>query len=317
MTQHIYVNGPTNVVRLGNKESNKVIYIFFDVHNDPNYQSKCEDIRSHDIARFLIQTFDDLKLNSDITYDFMFERSPINPNHYSRIKGMYIDQIAYLFNKTFKIDLDKNVVQKSDELPNVRLHWVDVRNYVLNFTIDMIYKNIPQAINNLQSNPNIFNANQFSDVIKIINAQIVFLYKTLYETKDLNNPKITKRMFSMEENILANYSLADYDEITKKVIYKLLKSYKNKNIQEKMLYIINNDLHDIFSEFFKYIEEILKKLEELKIKLEIVGNNNINDVLMPRRDGTFNYGMDPNEVDEYLTLFNNIKKNYLILLLVV
>jgi hypothetical protein len=172
----------------------------------------------------------------------------------------------------------------------------------------MIYKNIPQAINNLQSNPNIFNANQFSDVIKIINAQIVFLYKTLYETKDLNNPKITKRMFSMEENILANYSLADYDEITKKVIYKLLKSYKNKNIQEKMLYIINNDLHDIFSEFFKYIEEILKKLEELKIKLEIVGNNNINDVLMPRRDGTFNYGMDPNEVDEYLTLFNNIKK---------
>ncbi len=308
MAEHIYVNGPTNVVRLENKEMNKVIYVFFDFHLDSAFQTKCDDIRSQDVARFLVETFDDLKLKSDKTYDFMVERGPLVPYFTkSDRKGRYLDQVMGLFNKTFKIDLATNKVQQSDKLPNVNLHWTDVRDYVLNFTMDMQYNQIPQAIQNLQHTLNVLNINQFSDSIKIVNSQIVFLYKVMYETKDLNNPTITKYMFSVEEKILSAFTLAEYDEVTKKIVYKLLKSYKNKKVQEKILYIINNELHEIFLDFFKYINESLEKLEELKKKLDTIGNNNLYDVLMQQNDGTYNYGIDFNEFDNYISLFLDIK----------
>ncbi len=308
MNQHIYVNGPTNVVRLENKEINKVIYVFFDFHTSSDFQTKCDDIRSQDVARFLVQTFDDLKFKSGKTYDFMVERGPLIPYFMeSNRKGRYLDQVMGLFNRTFNINLNTNKVQQSDKLPNVNLHWTDVRDYVLNFTMDMQYNQIPQAVQNLRYNFNILNINQFSDAIKIVNSQIVFLYKVIYETKDLNNPIITKYMFSMEEKILSKFTLAEYDEITKKIVYKLLKSYKNKNIQKKILYIINNELHDIFLEFFKYINESLEKLEELKKKLEVIGNNGLYDVLLQQKDGTYNYGIDFNEFDSYISLYLDIK----------
>ncbi len=308
MDKHIYINGPTNVVRLENKDLDKVIYVFFDFHVDPQFQTKCDDIRSHDVARFLVQTFDDLKIKSDKKYDFMLERKPLSPYYTDpKRKGIYLDQITDLFNRAFKIDLGKNKVKQSDELSNVRLHWTDIRDYVLNFTYDMQFNQIPQAVQNLHYNLNIFNINQFSDALKIVNSQVIFLYKVLYETKDLNNPTITKQMFSMEENILSKYSLADYDEVTKKVVYKLLKSYKNKKIQEKMLHIINNELHNIFLEFFKFINENLGKLEEIKTKLELMGNHGINEVLMQHKDGNYMYGIDSEGWSEYYSLFGLIR----------
>jgi hypothetical protein len=312
MSKDIFINGPTNVVRLEGKINgiNKVMYDFFDIHVSENFQTKCEDIRSNDIARFLVKTFDELKTKSDKTYDFMVERHPLTPAFRpSKVKGRYLDQVQYLFNRAFKIDLNKGIVQKSDELPNVRLHWVDIRDYVLNFTIDLIYKNIPQVINNLKNNLNIFNINQLCDLIKMTTAQIIFIYKILYETKDLQNPKFTKQMFSVEEDILSKYTLKEYDELIKKMIYKLLKGYSNNEVQEKILYIINNDLHNIFLDFFKFIGDSLGKLEKLRERLAVVGNNNMYEVLIKREDGTYGYGISSHEYDNYITWFNDIHEN--------
>ena len=39
------INGPTNVVRLEGKVNNikKVIYVFFDFHIEPNFQTTCDN----------------------------------------------------------------------------------------------------------------------------------------------------------------------------------------------------------------------------------------------------------------------------------
>ena len=47
----VFVNGPYNVVRLeGNVgKVKKVLYVFFDVHNDVSGQTECQNIRSIEI----------------------------------------------------------------------------------------------------------------------------------------------------------------------------------------------------------------------------------------------------------------------------
>ncbi len=312
MDEHIYVNGPINVIRLQNGKINKVIYVIFDAKIDSEHQLRCESIRGEDVADFMVRTFDELKTTSDKTYDFMLEREPSRALNidYNK-KGRYIDQIIYLFHKAFKIDKDKNIVQQSYELPNVRFHWVDVRDYVLNITNNFVSNYLPDAILALETKMSINNVNQFADLIDIVNSQIGFIYGVIYETELSNDLPKTKHIFSTKGRILANFLIPEYDEITKKIMYKILKSYNNKNIQDKINYIINNELHDIFINFFGFVKKSLNELEQIKKRLNRLKNIDNNDTwktLMPRKDGTVSYDIEYNESHEYLDLCKNMNK---------
>jgi hypothetical protein len=62
-------------------------------------------------------------------------------------------------------------------------------------------------------------------------------------------------------------------------------------------------------EFFKYIDESLNELEKLKQKLALAGEkNSVYNVLMPHKDGIFDYNMDFSEKEQYFSLFITIKK---------
>ena len=60
MTISNYVSGPVNTVRLEGSINGvkKIIYLFMDFHADLHHQTECEDIRSLDIDKYLVQTFD-------------------------------------------------------------------------------------------------------------------------------------------------------------------------------------------------------------------------------------------------------------------
>ena len=140
-----YIDGPINVVRLHNK--NKIIYIFFDFHIQPNYQTRCEDINSQPISTFLVSTFNNLKTKTNKIYDFMVERSPLLPSYVNfKKRGKYINEIMYLFNKSFNINLDESIVNPSLEIPNVRFHWTDIRDYIIKKATDIIYDYIPSIV---------------------------------------------------------------------------------------------------------------------------------------------------------------------------
>ncbi len=310
MSKHIYVNGPLNVVRLQNNKINKVLYLMFDAHLEPEDQLRCESKYAEDVATFLLNTFDELKITSNKTYDFMLEieRTKLLNIDYNE-KGNYFDQIIYLFHQAFKLNKNKNIVQQSDGLSNVRFHWVDIRDYVLNITNNFIFKYLPDAITDLEDRLSIDNINQFADLINIINSQIVFIYGAIYETELSNDIHKKKHIFSNKGRILANLLTSEYDEITKNFMHKILKSYNNKKIQEKINYIINHELHDIFVNFFEFIKKSLRELEQIKKKLENYDNDNIWKTLMPRKDGTVFYGMEYSELHGYLDLFKTIRKH--------
>lgn len=302
--QSININGPVNVVRLeGNiNDISKVIYVMFDFHNNVNNQTKCNDIRSYDVSRFLVKTFDELKQDSKKIYDFMFEQGP-NPLYgISKYKDRYIDEIGYMFNKAFNVDKEKNIVSMSHEMSNVRFHWVDIREFMLDYTKDMVYRNIPMAIEHINQNFSIQNINNLYDALKITNAQMTYLYNLIYKDTD-----ITKQEFTIETNILADYLPEEYRTMIKNMIKKLFGSYKNDNVKEKIINIINVDLHNVFTEYFKFIDDVFLKLDNLKHKFTEWNNDPFN-ILIKHSDGIYNYGPPRKEYDETIAFINSIKE---------
>src|SRR5437868_2123251 len=70
------INGPVNVIRLeGNIQGiKKVIYLFMDIHNDLEQQTKCDD-DTPTIREFFTDIFTRLS-DQPINYDFLLEYGP-------------------------------------------------------------------------------------------------------------------------------------------------------------------------------------------------------------------------------------------------
>src|SRR5579885_355481 len=67
-----YINGPVNVIRLEGEVAGirKVLYVLMDIHLDVSEQSKCANLRSKDVDKFLLEKFDELSASgSDRAYD--------------------------------------------------------------------------------------------------------------------------------------------------------------------------------------------------------------------------------------------------------
>lgn len=146
------VNGPINVMRLEGKIHgiNKVIYLFMDFHMDVESQTQCRNIFSKDIQKYLVDNFYEVSnKNSDKIYDFFLEIHPTDLTleekmdlEYPDYKQRYIHEVIKVFIKIFNFDPKKNKVSVNKLFKNVRLHFLDIRDYykkTLNKKCDRIY----------------------------------------------------------------------------------------------------------------------------------------------------------------------------------
>src|SRR5438552_1625690 len=77
---HLYINGPINVIKLeGNiGQIKKTIQLFMYWDTSPDNQTKCDDIRAIDINTYFVRKFDsDLKSHPKRIYDFIYGRGPL------------------------------------------------------------------------------------------------------------------------------------------------------------------------------------------------------------------------------------------------
>ena len=134
------INGPVNVVRLEGRINgiNKVIYLFMDYHIPVSVQTACENLFAKDISLYLAENFN--KLNkSNKMYDFFFEINPTDLQNIQKgypyatdanYKEIYILEIRKFFRRVFKYKPNENVVSVSDYFKNIRLHYIDIRDYL-------------------------------------------------------------------------------------------------------------------------------------------------------------------------------------------
>src|SRR5581483_10204310 len=136
-TKHL-VNGPVNVIRLEGQinDVTKVIYLFMDYHIDTNMQTQCSNIFSQDVQRYFADNFYELS-NGDRMYDFFVEIYPtelaseayIKPKTNVEHKDKYIEEVVKFFRKIFRYSSKKNEVRTNKLFQNIRLHYLDVRDY--------------------------------------------------------------------------------------------------------------------------------------------------------------------------------------------
>lgn len=268
------INGPVNVIRLEAKLNgiNKVLYTFMDYHLDVKNQTKCLDVRSKDIQDYLVTNFDEISKSPTI-YDFFFEISPTHIlNNAYLTKKKYIWEINDLFLQSFMIDTKKNVVGKSNNFPNVRLHYADIRDYLVDHH-KVLYE-LAKFINNVIASQQLY----FDDIEKIRStlhisiSTIKIIYDMLYPNKDKKNKdKIKKNKLkpsipaTTEE--LAKYTSQDFLDNMGNFINKIRDKYKHKDIRDKINKIIDTELHDIFLQTFDHTNKYLNILDILQKQL--------------------------------------------------
>lgn len=283
------VSGPMNIVRLEGSVNNinKTIYLFMDFHVDPRIQTECNDIRAPHIKKFL---FDSLS-QSTTQYDLFFELDPLEPFFEPRHHvGKYLHQVAKLFIGAFKFDRATGTVLQSELLPNVRLHFIDVRGYLINSLLNIYNEFRILSWNIWSSGLSYYSILNLKDALTLIDSHFIALYNIIYKSTSLVNPKKNKIMFSTNQKILHNYTKEDYVIISKKIIFKLLKGYKHNHIKNKINSIVKNDLHTQFDSFLTFLRKSIKCLDTLLIHFEPSKNLNLNDVLFKQSDLSYQYG---------------------------
>ena len=260
----IYINGPLNVVRLEGQVNNikKIIYLFMDIHIDPQYQTECADIRSKDIKEYFVENFDKIG-GADKVYDFLVEYFPTDLPKEDLFfrkfhKGRYIKQIRKLFESGMNIKNDKIKVSKN--FPNVRFHYIDIRDYMEstkkftnaadklhNYIYDIWRRGFYEGDTSL-----------IKDTANITTSHGKYLYDIFYDSKSKMRRSTPKPIIPRTAEELSKYTDKDIDRTVRHIINKIKNIYNHKKVKEKINKYINNELKNNFNKFFDAANKLEK-----------------------------------------------------------
>lgn len=201
---NVNINGPINIVRLS-KKNGKILYLFFDIHEDISNQTECNTNNNIDIVNYFHETFS--KVKNEI--DFFIEASPVifTETNDNIKKENYIDSLQKWVTRNFNYDKNRDKVMNSRQYPNVRFHYFDFRQY--------------------------FDCLEFKDIdiysfLNIFTQNMSLLYKML---------KSTSFEYDHKKPILM--SEIKNEEIRKRFMYKLLNRYSQQSVKKTLLKYIN------------------------------------------------------------------------------
>lgn len=294
------VSGPINVVRMEGhiNKIKKIIYIFMDQHFPISMQTECDNVFSTDINTYFAENFS--KLNEfDKMYDFFLEIRPTNlqnikhgyPHKASvNYRDIYIGELFKLFRKIFEYDTKKNKVMLSKYFKNIRLHYMDVRDYFESNQYDALSEANYYA-NQMMSHQHIHENNldriiyllkNFSEYCSII-LSVIDSYKS-FKTKKLKKINMIKFSDSGEKANDTSFNqqndpnkdvsqfkiFADnIDYIMNKIFTKYNHSYVKDKLQkqlfvlEKYLVNLHSDTDFLINEFITILNSVTDLFDKL------------------------------------------------------
>lgn len=245
------INGPVNVARLEGKVHGikKVVYLFMDYHADLYNQTECTNIFKQDVDEYFAKTFYDLN-KLDKQFDFFLELRPAQQLYTKKelrnipmvYRDKYIGQVLKFFKKIFKYDEEKNKVDIPDIFKNVRLHYLDIRDYLKYYFIQRVDNLIAAA-------QRIEHYGASVDLLQILIDNITSISKDMVQFIDIVNKSIEypkEKTAIIKEN--DPYSI-DTTAI-QQLIYKVKYRYNHDDIKDKL----NKLFADIMLELENYVK---------------------------------------------------------------
>lgn len=270
MKDKVFINGPINVVRLEGEVNGikKVLYVFMDNHIDVSQQTKCDDIRSKDIHNYFVENFDKISEGNKM-YDFFLEMFPTYLiDKGSQRKNMYLLESRDLFLKSFSIDRKNNVVGKSNNFPNVRLHYIDIRDYIID-NYDRLFE-LDGYIDDIIDNGFIVqnDIDVIKDTLTMELADIKTVYDIMYRKTKYENIKL-KPTVPTSHKELRKYKSEDYLNRTKQFINKIKNRYMHSNVKKTINGIINNEIQKQFQKYYDHLDNYYTALDNMDSELNV------------------------------------------------
>lgn len=313
------ISGPVNVVRLEGDVASikKVMYLFMDFHAHVMDQTGCDNIFAKDVQLYLAESFDDLN-NGNRKYDFFLETFPKElqniskgypyPAELSR-KEKYLDEIRKFFSKVFSYNPNENKVSISNYFKNVRLHYIDVRDYFKREYINKIFQMGHMANNMWRSG--FVDLNVLGQIVDLIDEisqdlqKIIAMFDSgvksynkkekfpVIQFKDLSpgeNPQPTAK--STEEQAELDEQYIQY------LLHKMFSRYSKPDIQKKLV-----KKTDLIIENLKKLVSMCENTKSSFIKIGDYVNQTPPYLLVKDKkySGRFYYGINDIEFKNMLT----------------
>jgi hypothetical protein len=278
------INGPINVIRMEGHVNNikKVIYIFMDHHSPFHLQTECDNVFSKDINTYFAENFD--KLNgSDKMYDFFLEIRPTDLQNISygnmyatkaNYRYIYIGEVLKLFRKIFDYDPKINKVNLSKYFKNVRLHYMDIRDYFEGNQYEALVEagylayamQSSQYINSGDLDRIISLITNFNSYCKVT-LSVIESYKT-FKTKKLKKINMIKFRNNNEQktNVEEDAEFKKFAENIDYIMNKIFTKYNHQNVKkvlQKQLEIFEKYLVDLIAESNFLVNEYASILDIL------------------------------------------------------
>jgi hypothetical protein len=189
----------------------------------------------------------------------------------------------------------------SEDFPNIRFHYIDVREIIQANEIRRLYYGIFDMVDNIY-NTRRFTTDQLVQIydgLSLVASNVLSFYKivTGKETVDFKGKKS-----AIPKNIeeLSKYTKEDYLKLTKNIINKIKNRYDNKIVKSKLNDIINKTVAVNFVEFFEEVKQFQQKLDGY---IKITKTYSPNHKNLDNPNGI--YGMNPTIASEIIFNIQN------------
>lgn len=243
-----FITGPANVARLEGEIDGvkKVLYTFMDWHMNVDSQTKCSNFMADSMQQYIIKS---LHSQKNTLYDFFMEIRPTNIREFNPyIADKYMFDMETFFKQLFKYDYAKDKIVTSDEIPNVRVHYADIRD---SLEVGIIHGNFT-PFENLMSMANDCYLHKKAP-IGYLNGMLIELNIGLERFHAIHNrilspntggSRIFEKMASMKTGEVASDS-----------IHKITGAYQSSNVKK----IMSNLIREVITDMEHKIDAMAKK----------------------------------------------------------
>lgn len=309
----IFINGPVNYIKIYNKEKNKTVIILMDYHVPIDKQKKCEEYDAKDVNMYIYKELKETK----VPLDFFLEIVPTEVNNMNKYysNDNYITETKKIFKKIY-------AENQSKPNSNIRLHYIDVRDYSYIYNITNI---VDEIISILKSNKldNILfiieKLKKINLILELVNnyIELTINSKIKYESIDLINISLKKNIDSKDYSLdeILTFGLAE-------LLDKILNKYTNKELKNNITKYFKENYIKLSKKLVIYIKELIQNVSEIYLSLDkshIQQNLIVKDVILNNKlelkSKYIGYGIDFFEYDkQWENILNETNKLQLIII---